>query len=126
MDKISETGTESIFERIGGADAVAAVVELFYERVLADPELSPYFEGTDLAALKAHQRAFVGFALGAPAPYEGRGMERAHQGRGITGAHFDRVVGHLAAALGDGGVDGATIGQIAEKLVPLKPEITTA
>ncbi|MGW1229677.1 group I truncated hemoglobin [Streptomyces sp. NPDC001515] len=115
----------SIFDRMGGADAVAAVVDLFYVRVLDDDVLAPYFTGTDVDRLKAHQRAFVGSALGSPGPYAGRGMNRAHQGLDITGAHFDRVVEHLAAALAEAGADDGTIGEIAGRLAPLKPEIVS-
>ncbi|MFD7865527.1 group 1 truncated hemoglobin [Streptomyces sp. NPDC059783] len=130
MDQTKESATPdpaptSIFDRIGGADAVAAVVDLFYVRVLADDELAPYFTGTDVDRLKAHQRAFVGSALGSPGAYAGRGMNRAHQGLDITGAHFDRVVDHLAASLTEAGVDDGTIGEIAARLAPLKPEIVS-
>ncbi|MFE9858868.1 group 1 truncated hemoglobin [Streptomyces sp. NPDC005780] len=116
---------DTLFEQIGGAAAVAAVVDLFYARVLADPELTPYFAGKDVTRLKAHQRVFVSSALGATAPYTGRAMGHAHQELRITGPHFDRVVDHLAAALADGGVDAATIGLIAAKLAPLKPDIVS-
>ncbi|MCX5139415.1 MULTISPECIES: group 1 truncated hemoglobin [unclassified Streptomyces] len=120
-----EAAPESLFEQIGGAGAVAAVVDIFYARVLADPELTAYFAGKDVTRLKAHQRLFVGSALGATTPYTGRAMGRAHQELAITGPHFDRVVDHLAAALTDGGVDPATIGVIAAKLAPLKPDIVS-
>ncbi|MFE9723605.1 group 1 truncated hemoglobin [Streptomyces sp. NPDC005794] len=116
----------TLFESIGGADAVEAVVDIFYGRVLADPELSGYFEGRDMERLKRHQRLFVGQALGSKAPYPGRTMQRAHEGLAITSEAFDRVVGHLAAALKEAGLDDATIGTIAQTLLPLKPDIVTA
>ena len=49
----------SIYERIGGSESVAAAVELFYERVLGDPVLRPYFADTDMRGLKTHMRAFL-------------------------------------------------------------------
>ncbi|MBO0512777.1 group I truncated hemoglobin [Streptomyces beijiangensis] len=116
---------DTIYERIGGAPAVSAVVDLFYERVLGDPELSPYFTGADLGALKAHQRDFVGQALGATASYEGRAMREAHAPLAVRGEDFDRVVGHLAAALAEAGVDEATISTIGGALAPLKSDIVT-
>lgn len=116
----------TIFDAVGGAPAVEAVVDLFYDRVLGDPALAGYFEGRDMDRLKRHQRLFVGQALGSGEPYPGRTMQRAHSGLGVTGEAFDRVVGHLAVALAEAGVDGATIGAIAEALVPLKPDIVTA
>lgn len=122
----ADASTETIFERIGGAPAVAAVVEIFYAKVLADADLAPYFTGVDVERLKGHQRLFVGQALGATKPYPGRALGVAHAGLGITAAAFGKVVGHLAASLAEAGVDDATIGQIAAALAPLEAEIVTA
>jgi hemoglobin len=123
---VSTASTDTIFERIGGEPAVAAVVDIFYAKVLADPDLAPYFVGIDVDRLKGHQRLFVGQALGATKPYTGRAMSAAHAGLGITAAAFGLVVGHLAASLAEAGVDDGTIGQIAGALAPLEPEIVTA
>ncbi|MDZ4236389.1 MAG: group 1 truncated hemoglobin, partial [Dietzia sp.] len=68
----------SIFDQIGGAPAVTAAVEDFYRRVLADPELTPYFENVDVKRLKGHQRSFIAAAIGGPEPYLGRPMREAH------------------------------------------------
>ncbi|RFU88442.1 group 1 truncated hemoglobin [Streptomyces triticagri] len=113
----------TIYQRIGGEAAVAGVVDQFYERVLADPQLAGYFADSDLAGLKRHQRAFVGQALGSGKPYSGRAMRQAHSGLGVRSEDFDRVIGHLAGALEQAGVDGATVASIAEALAPLKPDI---
>jgi hemoglobin len=122
----AQTTPETIFDQIGGADAVEAVVDIFYDKVLADPELAGWFVGRDMDKLKYHQRLFVGQALGATDAYTGRTVQTAHSGLGITGEAFDRVVGHLAASLAEAGVDEATIGTIAQTLLPLKPEVVTA
>jgi hemoglobin len=119
-------GATTIFERIGGDAAVEAVVDIFYGKVLADPELSGWFGGVDMDRLKRHQRLFVGQALGAKRPYPGRAMGAAHADLAITDAAFDKVVQHLAAALAEAGVDAPTIDTIAGALLPLKGEIVTA
>ncbi|WP_255946485.1 group I truncated hemoglobin [Streptomyces odontomachi] len=116
----------TLFDRIGGDEAVGAVVDLFYDRVLADPDLAPYFTDVGIRRLKNHQRLFIGQALGSTRPYPGRSMHRAHAHLGITRAAFDRVVEHLAASLGEAGVDEGTIGTIAEALAPLADDIVTA
>lgn len=122
-----QAGTEpTLFETIGGEPAVEAVVGIFYDKVLADPDLVGYFEGVDLEQLKLHQRRFIGQALGAGRPYSGRSMSRAHRDLAITSAAFDRVVEHLAASLSEAGLDEPTIGSIAEVLLPLKGDIVTA
>ncbi|MFG1694898.1 group 1 truncated hemoglobin [Nonomuraea sp. NPDC049309] len=113
----------SIFDQIGGASAVSAVVDEFYDRVVADPALGRYFTGTDMGKLKAHQRSFVAAALGGPQEYRGKTMDQAHAGLGITGADFDAVVGHLAGALTHCGVPEETIATIAGALAPLRDQI---
>ncbi|MBL1065405.1 group 1 truncated hemoglobin [Streptomyces sp. 7-21] len=123
-DQHTDSGT--LFEQLGGDDAVAAVVDSFYGKVLADESLQPYFDGVDLERLKTHQRRFIGQALGSTRPYSGRSMRKAHGHLGISDADFDRVVTHLAAALTEAGVDTDTIGVIADKLAPLRADIVTA
>jgi hemoglobin len=116
----------SIYDSIGGAPAASAAVDAFYERVLSDPGLAPFFSGTDLRRLKAHQRAFIAAAIGGPEIYEGRDMAAAHAGLGIADADFDAVVAHLAATLASLGVPPPTIGEIAAALAPLRADIVTA
>jgi hemoglobin len=112
-----------IFDEIGGAPSVKAAVDLFYSKVMEDPSLAGYFDETNMASLKSHQRAFIAAALGGPAMYAGRSMAEAHAGLGITGDAFDTVVGHLGATLTELGVPGPTIGTIAGALAPLKTDI---
>jgi hemoglobin len=61
----------SVYDEIGGGDAVTAAVDQFYVRVLGDPELAPYFEHTDMRKQKSHMRAFLAAALGGPQLYAG-------------------------------------------------------
>lgn len=113
----------SIYDSIGGAPAVEAAVDLFYERVWNDPDLIPYFTDVDREQLKAHQRAFIAMALGGPGDYAGRAMDEAHRGRGITDDAFDRVVEHLAETLAELGVPAETITEIAGALAPLRGDV---
>src|SRR5580658_3554893 len=107
------TGVEStIYQAIGGDPALVAVVDDFYSRVLADPDLNGFFAGVNMARLKGKQVEFFAAALGGPEPYTGASMREVHRGRGIYQMHFDLVAGHLVAALSDAGVPQETIGQI--------------
>jgi hemoglobin len=104
------------YDLIGGGRAVSAVVDRFYELVLADPELAPYFTSTDMNRLKRHQVLLVSQVLGGPGEYNGRDLREAHEGRGISSADFNRVVTHLVTALTEAGVPPAVIGRIGEAL----------
>jgi hemoglobin len=49
----------SVFQAIGGSQAVILAVDAFYARALADELLAPYFDGVDLQRQKRHTRAFL-------------------------------------------------------------------
>ena len=116
----------SIFDAIGGKAAIAVAVDQFYRRVLADDLLAPYFAHSDLARLKAHQRAFFTAALGGPGAYTGRAVGAAHAGRNITTEAFERVAGHLAETLVSLGVPPALVGQILSQVAPLQSGVVAA
>jgi hemoglobin len=116
----------SIYEQIGGAAALEAVVEDFYGRVLADDQLAGFFSRTNMARLKGKQVEFFAAALGGPDPYTGAPMREVHQGRGITMRHFTLVAGHLADSLSAAGVPEEIIGHIIGAIAPLADEIATA
>jgi hemoglobin len=116
----------TLYDDLGGAAAVTAAVDLFYEKVVADPSLTSYFDGIEMPKLKGHQRAFMTVALGGPDGYMGRPLGAAHAPLAITPDAFAAVVGHLADTLAELGVDEPTIGVIAEQLAPLEAEIVTA
>jgi len=113
----------TLYEDIGGQPAVMAAVDLFYQRVLADSTLTPFFEHIPMQRLKGHQAAFLTQALNGPETYKGRSMREAHAGRGITDADFDRVAMHLVETLAELGVPATMIDQIVGRVGPLRPEI---
>ena len=115
----------SIYESIGGGSALAAVVDDFYVRVLADPQLAGFFAGANMQKLKGRQVEFFAAALGGPDLYQGASMQKAHAGRGISQADFDKVAFHLTAALAAAGVPDETIAQIAEAITPLAGDIVS-
>lgn len=114
----------TIYDEIGGAPAVTAVVDAFYERLVADPDLSSYFAGRDMARLKTHQRALVTVALGGTSEqYNGKMMHPAHAGLAISNEAFDKVLGHLLAVLTGVGVAPVTSARILAILQPLRTDV---
>lgn len=118
-----EPGT--VYDRIGGHEAIEVAVDDFYVRVLADDELAGFFAGTNMNRLKGKQVEFFAAALGGPQPYTGAPMKQVHQGRGITMHHFGLVAAHLADALAAAGVPPETVTEILGAIAPLAPEIAT-
>ncbi|WP_435582050.1 group I truncated hemoglobin [Amycolatopsis thermoflava] len=115
----------SIYEQIGGQDALIAVVDDFYERVLDDVELAPFFTGTNLPRLKGMQVEFFAAALGGTDEYRGRSMKDVHRGRGIAQHHFDLVAKHLTESLLAAGVPEETTNTIIGAVAPLSADIVS-
>jgi hemoglobin len=116
----------SLYVRLGGEAVVAAVVDGFYERVLADADLAHYFDGVVMEGLRAHQRAFVAVALGGADRYVGRSVDVAHRGLGVSGVAFAKVVAHLVDTLKALGVDSDDISTIASVLAPLEAHVVSS
>ncbi|MET8087505.1 group 1 truncated hemoglobin [Micromonospora sp. NPDC005194] len=104
MTVTEETAPASNYDRIGGAGSVKAAVELFYDKVLADPELAGYFATVDMAGQRRHLALMLTVVLGGPNEYTGRGLAEAHQPLGIPVAHYAKVGEYLIATLTELGV----------------------
>ena len=89
----------SLFERVGGLEGTDKLVVNFYNRVLADPELSSFFEHVAMDKLHTMQREFFSAALDGPLSYTGKPIYQAHFGRGIERKHFAKFVDHLFGTL---------------------------
>jgi len=116
----------SIYEQIGGAEALEQVVADFYERVLADPELAGFFAGANMTRLKGRQVEFFAAALGGPEPYTGASMRDIHRGRGISRQQFNLVAAYLSESLAAAGVPARTVQRIMAAIAPLADDIATA
>ncbi|GLY66762.1 group I truncated hemoglobin [Amycolatopsis taiwanensis] len=113
----------SIYEEIGGQEALITVVDDFYDRVLADPGLAGYFTGSNMSRLKGRQVEFFAAALGGPDHYGGQSMKDVHRGMGIDQPAFDRVAELLSDSLLDAGVTDQTVKEIIGAIAPLSKDI---
>ena len=116
----------SLFDRLGQEAGIRTAVDDFYVRVVADPQLAPYFEGTDLPRLRRHQTALLSQVTGGPVEYTGRDLAAGHAGLGITPEDFDRVVGHLVGTLTALGVPAEDIGEVGAALGAHRDDIVGA
>ena len=124
MDDKNETTTKekTLFE-ILGSDAISAVVEKFYERMLSDDLVSHFFKNTNMQFQKKHMKNFITFATGGPKSYEGRDMRAAHKDMKLTDEHFDRVVFNLATTLREFSVAEELIKRLADLIEPLRNDV---
>ncbi len=89
----------SLYNELGGASAVEAVVEIFYRKVLADDRISHFFSHMDMDAQRTKQRAFFTMILGGPSEYTGKDMRKAHVHLALEDIHMDAVLEHLESSL---------------------------
>lgn len=113
----------SLYDRIGGAAAVDAAVDVFYRKVLADDRISHFFDTVDMDAQAAKQKAFLTMAFGGPNSYSGKDMREAHKHMDLNETHFDAVVENLAATLSELGVGEAEIGEVAAIATSVKDDV---
>lgn len=73
-----ETVKKTLFERLGGEAAINAVVDKFYEFMLADPITAPFFAKTDMTKQRQSQKDFIIMVTGGPNHYHGMDMKKAH------------------------------------------------
>ncbi len=106
----------SLYEKLGGQQKVQDMLQVFYQRVLMDADLAPFFERSDINKLIAMQQEFFSIALGGPVEYPSRRLIAAHHGRGIARKHFTRFCEHLIATLEENGVDSKDIDRILVRL----------
>ena len=95
----------TVFERLGGAPAIAEIVDELYARAQADPELAPYFHTTDMDGQRRKLAEMIGEALGGPEAPWLVGLDEAHRGRGISHRHFSLMAAHLIDVLIERDVD---------------------
>ena len=94
-----ESNRVTLYDRVGGEATVARLVDAFYERVLADSDLAPFFADSPMQKIRAMQTLFFCAALDGPYEYAGRPLATVHYGRDIRPPHLARFVSHLLETL---------------------------
>ncbi len=102
----------SVYDQIGGADAVEAAVDIFYRKVLSDPIICDFFDTVDMDKQILKQKAFLTMAFGGPNNYTGKDMREAHKHMDLTEEHFNAVAANLVATLEELKVPQNLIGEV--------------
>jgi hemoglobin len=92
----------TLYKRLGGYDAIAAVTDDFIGRLGGDAQLAKFFTGhsTDtMQRIRQHVVDFLCVATGGPCVYKGRDMKTSHAGLGISDSDWNKGVAHLVATL---------------------------
>jgi hemoglobin len=93
---------KSLYERLGGYNAVAAVVDDFIGRLVTDKRFERFFVGHSKDSQKRIRQHIVDqlcAAAGGPCIYTGRSMRDSHEGLNISEDDWKAAVDHLVASL---------------------------
>lgn len=116
----------SLYERLGGVDAITAVVESFVGRCAGDDRINRKFARSDVPRLKKMLVDQVCEATGGPCTYSGRDMRETHDGMGVTAGEFDALVEDLVTTLNEFDVRKAEQDELLALLGPMRDDIVEA
>ncbi len=92
----------TLYQRLGGYDAIAAVCDDLLPRLMSDALLGRFWAHRGSDGLRREKQLLVDFlcaSAGGPLYYTGRDMTTSHKGMGISGKDWDVFLGHLRATL---------------------------
>lgn len=116
----------SLYQRLGGYDALSAVTEDFLGRMAADPQLKRFFTGFNESSLKRIRQHIVDFlcqATGGPCLYHGQDMKTAHTGLHISEQDWNAAVTDLTATFDKFKVPQKERGEVVAAISGLKGDI---
>lgn len=107
---------DNLLDALGGEAALDEIVQAFYRRVVADPELGPVFGDVDVERLVHMQEEFLGAAFGSSDHVVDADVRTAHARRHITGHQFSRFVELFLATLQERDLPRPTLDRVADRL----------
>jgi hemoglobin len=113
----------SLYERLGGLEAITSVVDSFVARCADDNRINSKFERTDVTRLKKMLVDQVCEATGGPCSYTGRDMRQTHDGMAVTAGEFDALVEDLVLTLGEFDVPRTEQTELLGLLAPMRGDI---
>lgn len=121
----SAQSQRSLYDRLGGYNAISAVVDDFVANVAADKRINKFFAKANIERLKRRLKDQLCQASGGPCIYLGADMKTAHAGMGIRNRDFDALVQDLVKSLNKFKVPKAEQKEIASVLLPMRKDIVT-
>jgi len=99
---MSENSTQSLYSRLGGYDAIAAVADDLLPRLMTDHQLGRYWQHRGEDGIRREKQLLIDFlcqSSGGPLFYTGRDMATSHRGMKISESDWQKFIGHVNATL---------------------------
>jgi hemoglobin len=123
---------KNLYERLGGVNAIAMVVDRFSDAIVANPKLNvnpslkEWNARGELEGLKFMRTLWICQAAGGPFQYTGKDMHEAHKALHITPDEFDEVGTEIGRALDHFGVKEREKQELLAAVVAHKSEVADA
>lgn len=115
--------TESLYQRLGSAEGIAAIVDDAVDRHAVNPLLAPRFSGKDLTRAKKMGTQFFCMGAGGPQRYEGKDLRIAHAGMNISEQELIATIDDFVAAMQAQGSGATEVNEVVAILYSLKGEV---
>ena len=93
---------KTLYDRLGGYDAISAVVNELLSRLMSDSQLERFWNNRGEDGLNREKQLLIDYlcsSAGGPLLYTGRDNKTSHKGMGISESDWDKLIGHLNATL---------------------------
>jgi len=117
---------DTLYHRLGGYDAIAAVADDLLPRLIGDPQLARFWKHRPADSVRREKQLLIDFlcsAAGGPLYYVGRDMKTSHKGMGITDSDWQKFLGHLNATFDSFAVPSRERGEVLSFIESLKKDI---
>ncbi|MCD8522013.1 MAG: group 1 truncated hemoglobin [Saccharospirillaceae bacterium] len=114
---------DTLYERLGGAEGIAVVVDHFIEEISFDRRIYPFFKDSDIQRFRDKFSEQLCAVSDGPCTYSGDDMSTVHTGMNIGETDFNRVVELLQNAMTDSGIPYTDQNRLLQRLAPLRGEM---
>jgi hemoglobin len=117
---------DTLYKRLGGYDAIAAVADNLLSRLMADHQLGRFWKHRGEDGVRREKQLLIDFlcaSAGGPLYYVGREMKTSHRGLGIADQDWKVFLGHVNATLDHFGVPAQEKSEVLGFVESLKKEM---
>jgi hemoglobin len=117
---------ETLYQRLGGYDAIAAVADNLLPRLMGDPQLGRFWKHRGEDGVRREKQLLIDYlcaSAGGPLYYVGREMATSHRGMGINEQDWQVFMGHVNATLDHFKVPPREKGEVLTFVESLKKQI---
>jgi hemoglobin len=117
---------KTLYERLGGYDAIAAVASDLLPRLQADSRLARFWQHRGADGVRREKQLLIDFlcaSAGGPLYYTGRDMKTSHKGMKISESDWAAFLGHLNATMEAFNVPQAERNEVVAFVQSTKPDI---